>query len=216
MAKYTGPVCRLCRREGEKLYLKGARCLSVKCPFEKQDNARDFAPGQHGRDKQFKKNRSSDYLDQLREKQKARRVYGVLERQFRRYYELALKSRGVTGQMLLQLLERRLDNVVYRLGYAASRAQARQLVTHGHFTVNGRRAGVPSMLVKPGDVVAVRAGSQKSEYFKTLKEADEPRSAPAWLIRNWNSLSAQISKLPAREDIDANLNEQLIVEYYSR
>jgi small subunit ribosomal protein S4 len=216
MAKYTGPVCRLCRREGEKLYLKGARCLSAKCPFERQENRRDFAPGQHGRDAQFKRSRSSDYLQQLREKQKARRTYGVMEAQFRRYYELALKSRGVTGQMLLQLLERRLDNVIYRLGYASSRAQARQLVAHGHFNINGRRSSVPSMLVKPGDNIEVRAGSQKLAYFKTLKEADESRSAPTWLIRNWDTLSAQVAKLPAREDIDANLNEQLIVEYYSR
>lgn len=216
MAKYTGPVCRLCRREGEKLYLKGTRCLSAKCPFERQDNRRDFAPGQHGRDAQFKRNRSSDYLQQLREKQKARRTYGVMEAQFRRYYDLAVKSRGVTGQMLLQLLERRLDNVVFRLGYASSRAQARQLVAHGHFNINGRRASVPSMLVKPGDAVEVRAGSQKLAYFKVLKESDEPHSAPSWLVRNWNTLSAQIAKLPAREDIDANLNEQLIVEYYSR
>ncbi len=216
MAKYTGPVCRLCRREGEKLYLKGARCLSAKCPFERQENRRDFAPGQHGRDAQFKRSRSSDYLQQLREKQKARRTYGVMEAQFRRYYELALKSRGVTGQMLLQLLERRLDNVIFRLGYASSRAQARQLVSHGHFNVNGRRSSVPSMLVKPGDNIEVRAGSQKLAYFKTLKEADESRAAPTWLIRNWDTLSAQVAKLPAREDIDANLNEQLIVEYYSR
>jgi small subunit ribosomal protein S4 len=216
MAKYTGPVCRLCRREGEKLYLKGARCLSAKCPFERQENRRDFAPGQHGRDAQFKRNRSSDYLQQLREKQKARRIYGVMEAQFRRYYEIALKSRGVTGQMLLQLLESRLDNVIYRLGYASSRAQARQLVAHGHFNVNGRRSNVPSMLLKPGDTLEVRAGSSKLAYFKTLKESDEPRSAPGWLIRNWNSQSAQVAKLPAREDIDARLNEQLIVEYYSR
>lgn len=216
MSKYTGPVCRLCRREGEKLYLKGARCLSVKCPFEKQESPRNFVPGQHGRNTQFKRGRSSDYLMQLREKQKARRVYGVAERQFRRYYEIALKSRGVTGQMLLQLLERRLDNVVYRLGYASSRSQARQLVAHGHFNLNGRRVSVPSALVKPGDVLEVRSNSQKVAYFRLLKENDEPRSAPGWLIRNWTSLSAQVSQLPAREDIDANLNEQLIVEYYSR
>lgn len=218
MAKYTGPVCRLCRREGEKLFLKGARCLSNKCPFEKpeKDARRDFAPGQHGRDAQFKKSRSSDFLLQLREKQKARRVYGVLERQFRRYYQMALKTRGVTGATLLQILERRLDNVVYRLGYATSRAQARQLVAHGHFNVNGRRIAVPSSLVKPGDVIEVRGNSASAPYFKTLKETDEPKGAPTWLIRNWNSLSAQVSKLPAREDIDANLNEQLIVEYYSR
>jgi small subunit ribosomal protein S4 len=216
MAKYTGPVCRLCRREGEKLYLKGARCLSVKCPFEKQENARDYAPGQHGRDVQFKRNRSSDYLLQLREKQKARRVYGVLEAQFRRYYQMALKTRGVTGQTLLQILERRLDNVLYRLGYASSRPQARQMVSHGHINVNGRRIKAAASLVKPGDVIEVRASSQQRDFFKTLKETDEPRSAPGWLIRNWNTLSAQVTKLPAREDIDANLNEQLIVEFYSR
>lgn len=216
MAKYTGPVCRLCRREGEKLFLKGARCLSNKCPFERQDKARDFPPGQHGRETQYKKSCSSDYLNQLREKQKARRIYGVLEAQFRRYYELALKSRGVTGQMLLQLLERRLDNVLYRLGYASSRAQARQLISHGHFLVNNRRANIPSMLVKPGDVIRVRDSSLRNAYFKSLKEFDEPRSAPAWLIRDWNTLSAQVAKLPTREEIDTKLNEQLIVEYYSR
>ncbi len=216
MSKYTGPVCKLCRREGEKLYLKGSRCLSQKCPFERQDNRRDFAPGQHGRSAQFKRSRASDYLLQLREKQKARRIYGVLERQFRRYYSMALKARGVTGQMLLQLLERRLDNVVYRLGYASSRPQARELVTHGHFNVNGRRTDVPSMLLKPGDQIAVREGSQKRTYFRELRNTDEPRSVPAWLGRDWTSQSGQVVNLPTREDIDANLNEQLIVEYYSR
>lgn len=218
MSKYTGPVCRLCRREGEKLFLKGARCLSQKCPFEKpeKDGRRDFPPGQHGRDGQFKKSRSSDYLPQLREKQKARRMYGVMERQFRRYYEQALKSRGVTGQMLLQLLERRLDNVVYRLGYATSRAQARALVNHGHFNVNGRRNNVPSTILGPGDVVEVRPGSQQREYFRALKAEESGANPPAWLSRDWNRLSGQVTKLPAREDIDANLNEQLIVEYYSR
>ncbi|MBL8093971.1 MAG: 30S ribosomal protein S4 [Anaerolineales bacterium] len=216
MAKYTGPVCRLCRREGEKLYLKGARCLSVKCPFEKQDNRRDFAPGQHGRDAQFKRNRSSDFLQQLREKQKARRVYGVLESQFRRYYEEALKSRGVTGVALLQILERRLDNVVYRLGYASSRAQARQLVAHGHINVNGRRLKAPSAVLKIGDVVEVRVVASGRTYFRELKAMDEGRAAPGWLNRNWSTLSGQVAKMPLREDIDANLNEQLIVEYYSR
>ncbi len=157
MSKYIGPVCRLCRREGEKLYLKGARCLSPKCAIEK----RNFPPGQHGKEGQFRRNRSSDYLMQLREKQKARRVYGVLEAQFQRYYKTALKSRGVTGQVLLQMLERRLDNVIFRLGYASSRAAARQLVAHGHFNINGRRVSVPSTLVKPGDNIEVRAGSQK-------------------------------------------------------
>jgi small subunit ribosomal protein S4 len=216
MSKYTGPVCRLCRREGEKLYLKGARCLSQKCPFENPNKRRDFAPGQHGKEAQFKRSRSSDYFLQLREKQKARRVYGVLEKQFRRYYKQALKSRGVTGQVLLQTLERRLDNVVFRLGYASSRAQARTLVTHGHFNVNGRRTDVPSLLLEPGDVVQVRPGSQGRPYFRDLKSADERHTVPAWLSRDLADLSGKVLQLPAREDIEAKLNEQLIVEYYSR
>jgi small subunit ribosomal protein S4 len=216
MSKYTGPVCRLCRREGEKLYLKGARCLSQKCPFENPNKRRDFAPGQHGKDAQFKRSRSSDYFLQLREKQKARRVYGVLEKQFRRYYKQALKSRGVTGQVLLQTLERRLDNVVFRLGYASSRAQARTLVTHGHFNVNGRRTDVPSLLLEPGDAIQVRPGSQSRPYFRDLKAADERHAVPAWLSRELADLAGKVLKLPAREDIDARLNEQLIVEYYSR
>jgi len=212
MSKYLGPVCRLCRREGEKLFLKGARCLSPKCAFEK----RAFAPGQHGKDAQFKRNRSSDYLTQLREKQKARRVYGVLEAQFHRYYEQALHTRGMTGLVLLQLLERRLDNVVYRLGYASSRAQARALVTHGHFNVNGRRTDVPSMIVQPGDVVEVREGSQGRPYFRDLKAADESVAVPLWLTRDLHALSGKVVKLPERAEIEAKLNEQLIVEYYSR
>jgi small subunit ribosomal protein S4 len=212
MSKYIGPVCRLCRREGEKLYLKGARCLSPKCAIEK----RNFPPGQHGKDGQFKRNRSSDYLLQLREKQKARRVYGVLEAQFRRYYTQSLKSRGVTGQVLLQMLERRLDNVVYRLGFAANRAQARNLVTHGHFNVNGRRTDVPSLIVEPGDLIEVRPGSQRRTYFSTLKAADDARGAPGWLSADVTTLAGKVLRHPAREEIDANLNEQLIVEYYSR
>ena len=212
MSKYIGPVCRLCRREGEKLYLKGARCLSPKCAIEK----RNFPPGQHGKDGQFKRNRSTDYLLQLREKQKARRVYGVLEAQFRRYYTQALKSRGVTGQVLLQMLERRLDNVVYRLGFAANRAQARNLVTHGHFNVNGRRTDVPSLIVEAGDMIEVRPGSQRRTYFSNLKAADESRGAPGWLSADVTTLAGKVLRHPAREEIDANLNEQLIVEYYSR
>ncbi len=214
MSKYIGPVCRLCRREGEKLYLKGARCLSPKCAIEK----RNFPPGQHGKEGQFKRNRSSDYLVQLREKQKARRVYGVLEAQFRRYYTEANRSRGVTGQVLLQLLERRLDNVVYRLGYAVNRAQARNLVTHGHFNVNGRRNDVPSLTVQPGDLIEVRPGSQQRTYFKDLKAGDEQRrsATPGWLNADMGSLSGKVMRLPDRNEIDANLNEQLIVEYYSR
>jgi small subunit ribosomal protein S4 len=212
MSKYIGPVCRLCRREGEKLYLKGARCLSPKCAIEK----RNFPPGQHGKEGQFRRNRASDYLQQLREKQKARRVYGVLEAQFRRYYKQALKSRGVTGQVLLQMLERRLDNVVYRMGFAVNRAQARNLVTHGHFNVNGRRTDVPSLIIEPGDVLEVRPGSQRRTYFSNLKTADESRSVPGWLSSDTQALAGKVLRLPAREEIDANLNEQLIVEFYSR
>ena len=214
MSKYIGPVCRLCRREGEKLYLKGARCLSPKCAIEK----RNFPPGAHGKEGQFKRNRSSDYLMQLREKQKARRVYGVLEAQFRRYYQQALKSRGVTGQVLLQMLERRLDNVVYRMGFAANRAQARNLVTHGHCNVNGRRTDVPSLLIEPGDLIEVRPGSQRRTYFQNLRQGEDGArtNTPNWVSANKAALSGKVMRLPAREEIDANLNEQLIVEYYSR
>jgi small subunit ribosomal protein S4 len=213
MSKYLGPQCRLCRREGEKLYLKGARCLSPKCAIER----RNFPPGQHGKEGQFKRNRTSDYLQQLREKQKARRVYGVLEAQFHRYYEEALKMRGtVTGTALLQLLERRLDNVVYRMGFAVNRAQARNLVTHGHFNLNGRRTDVPSTLVGPNDVIEVRPGSQTRNYFRTLRATDDRRSSPGWLSFDQNRLSGTVLRLPNRDEIDANLNEQLIVEFYSR
>ena len=212
MSKYSGAQCKLCRREGEKLFLKGARCLSGKCAFER----RSFAPGQHGKDAQFKRSRSSDFLMQLREKQKARRAYGVLEAQFRRYYRQALRSPGQTGQVLLQLLERRLDNVVYRLGYAASRAQARHLVAHGHFNVNGRRTTVPSRILKPDDVIEVREGSQKKRYFRELKAAEEKQMVPDWLACDLNTLSGRVMRLPQRQDIDVKLNEQLIVEYYSR
>ncbi len=215
MSKYLGPVCKLCRREGEKLYLKGERCFTPKCAFER----RSFAPGQHGRTSGRSSSvtgRESDYLRQLRAKQRARRVYGILERQFRRYYEVALQRRGLTGLNLLQILESRLDNVVYRLGYAASRAQARLLVTHGHFTVNGRRTDVPSMLLKEGDVVEVREGSRNLEYFKALPELAEARTVPGWLSRDVKRLSGVVQRLPERAEIDGNLNEQLIVEYYSR
>lgn len=212
MAKYNGPVCKLCRREGEKLFLKGQRCYSPKCAFER----REYPPGEHGRQAMWRRRRVSEYWKQLREKQKTRRVYNVTERQFRRYYRTALQQRGLTGETLLQMLERRLDNVVYRLNFAESRAQGRQLVTHGHFTVNGRRTDVPSMLVEPGDVIAVREGSRKREYFKGLPELAETRAAPKWLDRNSDQLSAKVVQAPERGDIDANFNEQLIVEYYSR
>jgi small subunit ribosomal protein S4 len=215
MSKNLGPVCRLCRREGEKLYLKGERCFTPKCAIDR----RSFPPGQHGRTGSRGGNRSgreSDYLRQLRAKQRARRVYGVLERQFRRYYEVALQRRGLTGLNLLQILESRLDNVVYRLGFAANRAQARLLVTHGHFTVNGRRTDVPSMLLKEGDTVAVREGSRGLEYFKVLPDLAEGRTSPSWVNRDIKQMSGSVQRLPERAEIDGFLNEQLIVEYYSR
>jgi small subunit ribosomal protein S4 len=212
MAKYRGPVCKLCRREGEKLFLKGERCFTPKCSFER----RGYAPGQHGKSSQFRRRRESDYNRQLRAKQKARRVYGLLERQFHRYYTVALGRRGLTGLNLLQILETRLDNVVYRLGYADSRAQARVLVTHGHFSVNGRRTDIPSMLVSQGDVVGVREGSLKRTYFKDLAAVAEDKNVPAWLSRDLKNLSGSMIRLPERSEVDSNLNEQLIVEYYSR
>jgi len=217
MSKQLGPVCKLCRREGEKLYLKGERCYTPKCAIER----RNFAPGQHGRTGSRsgggnRTGRESDYLRQLRAKQRARRVYGILERQFRRYYEVANQRRGLTGLNLLQILESRLDNVVYRLGFASSRPEARVLVTHGHFTVNGRRTDVPSMLLREGDVVAVRDGSRNLEYFKALGELANARTSPSWLNRDTTQLSGGVQRLPERAEIDGSLNEQLIVEYYSR
>jgi len=216
MSKNLSPVCKLCRREGEKLYLKGERCFTPKCAFER----RSFAPGQHGRTGSRgggnRTGRESDYLRQLRAKQRARRVYGVLERQFRRYYEVARGRHGLTGLNLLQILESRLDNVVYRLGFASSRSQARLLVTHGHFTVNGRRTDVPSMLLRDGDVVAVRDGSRGLEYFKVVGDLADARTSPSWLNRDTKQLSGAIQRLPERAEIDGSLNEQLIVEYYSR
>jgi small subunit ribosomal protein S4 len=212
MAKYRGPVCKLCRREGEKLFLKGERCFTPKCAFER----RGYAPGEHGKSSQFRRRRESDYNRQLRAKQKARRIYGIYERQFHRYYEVSLQRRGLTGLNLLQILESRLDNVIYRLGYADSRAQARLLVTHGHFSVNGRRTDVPSMLMSPGDVLEVREGSRKRTYFKNLPELAESKNVPAWLSRDLQALSGTVIRLPERVEIDGNLSEQLIVEYYSR
>lgn len=212
MAKYRGPVCKLCRREGEKLFLKGERCFSPKCALER----RTYPPGQHGRSAMYRRRRESDYNRQLRAKQKARRVYGILERQFRRYYKEALTRRGLTGLTLLQILESRLDNVVFRLGFAENRAQARLLVTHGHFTVNGRRSDVPSMLVSVGDVVSVREESRRRNYFKNLPAVAEEKTVPAWLSRDLKNLSGTMLRLPERSEIDSNLSEQSIVEYYSR
>jgi small subunit ribosomal protein S4 len=214
LARYTGPVCKLCRREGEKLFLKGARCLTPKCAIER----RSYPPGQHGRESQYRRGRASDYLLQLREKQKMRRIYGVYERQFHTYFAKAEKRSGLTGTNLLVMLESRLDNVVYRLGLAESRAHARQLVNHGHIMLNGRRTTVPSALVSAGDSVSVRPESKRKSYFKGLRqELDErQRQVPRWLQLNPKEMSAQVTALPARDDIDVSLNEQLVVEYYSR
>jgi len=212
MARNTDAVCRMCRREGEKLFLKGSRCFTPKCAFEK----RGFPPGMHGKTTSARPDRVSDYGKQLRAKQKARREYGVFERQFRRYYSEALRLRGLTGMNLLQKLETRLDNVVYRLGFASSRAQARQLVNHGHFTVNGNRADIPSYDVHPDDVITVSETSKETVYFKNLKEEAEGRTVPTWIARDVNNFSGRILRLPERSEIDGNLNEQLIVEYYSR
>ncbi len=213
MARYTGPVCKLCRRDGEKLFLKGARCLSPKCAVER----RAYPPGQHGKDAQFRRGRGSDYSLQLREKQKARRVYGILERQFRRYFSEAQRRPGLTGSNLLTILESRLDNVVYRLGWADSRAHARQIVQHGHISVNGRRTNIPSYLVRPNDVVAIREQSRSRQYFKELRAYMEDRpQAPEWLSVNIGAMEGTVLRVPERRDVDLSLNEQLIVEYYSR
>jgi small subunit ribosomal protein S4 len=212
MAKNTGPACKQCRREGEKLFLKGERCFTAKCAFER----RGFAPGQHGKTGGRGSDRASDYARQLRAKQKTRRIYGMYEKQFRRFFAIAKRSRGQTGFALLQILESRLDNVVFRLGYAVNRAQARELVAHGHFEVNTRRTDIPSMLLKPGDQVVVRDGSKDTTYFKELKDFAENRTVPTWVERDLKSLSGRVLRLPERAEVDGNLNEQLIVEYYSR
>jgi len=210
MAKYTGPVCRLCRREGAKLYLKGDKCYSDKCSFSR----RGFAPGQHGQAQQRKK--MSEYGIQLREKQKARRIYGILEGQFRRYFERAERMKGVTGENLLMLLERRLDNVIYRMGLASSRIQARQLVRHGHFTVNGRRVNIPSFLVKVGNVITVREGAAESPLIKEHMENLAQKTVPAWMEVSAADAAAKITRFPSREEIDLPIQDHLIVELYSR
>ena len=212
MARYTGPVCRLCRRESEKLFLKGARCLSPKCPVE----SRGFVPGQHGPNSKARRAKTSDYSLQLREKQKLRRVYGILEAQFRRYFREALRKRGVTGAQLLILLERRLDNVIYRTGLASSRAAARQLVNHAHFTVNGHPVDVPSHLVKPGDKIVVRDTSRALPYWKTVLEEKDVPGIPQWLTTERSSLTVLVQSLPTREQIEVPVKEQLVVEFYSR
>lgn len=207
MARYTGPSCRLCRREGAKLFLKGDRCYGGKCAFTKRPNP----PGQH---KQMRR-KVSEYGLQLREKQKIRRVYGVLEGQFRSYFDKASKKRGVTGENLLQLLECRMDNTVYRMGFGESRAQARQLVLHGHFQVNGRRVDIPSYQMKAGDVVTVASGSRDIEVFKALREGAS-RPLPQWVELKADELEGRISALPQREDIDMSFSEHLVVEFYSK
>lgn len=208
MARYTGPVCRLCRREGIKLYLKGDRCYTDKCAIDR----RAYAPGQHGQGRK----KTSEYGLQLREKQKARRIYGILERQFANYFEKAERQPGVTGENLLRLLERRLDNVVYRLGFACSRPEARQLVKHNHFTLNGHKANIPSMLVKVGDVIQVKEKSLDSAKFQEIKENIVHRTPPAWLELDHEQLTGKVVALPTREQIDAPIEEHLIVEMYSR
>ncbi len=208
MARYTGPVCRLCRREGMKLFLKGDRCYTAKCALSK----RSYAPGQHGQGRK----KMSEYGLQLREKQKVRRYYGVLESQFAKYFEMANKKAGVTGENLLQILESRLDNVIYRLGFALSRPEARQLVSHGHFTVNGRKVNIPSYLVKPGEVIAVAEKSKSLPKIKTVLENTEGKVVPKWLELDANTKSAKVVALADREDIDLQVQETLIVELYSK
>ena len=209
MARYAGPVCRLCRREAMKLFLKGERCYGEKCAIER----RNVPPGQHGKGR---RQRLMGYGLQLREKQKVKRMYGVLERQFRRYFEEADRRKGVTGETLLQLLERRLDNVVYRLGFAASRPQARQLVRHGHFTVNGRRADIPSFSVRAGDVVAVRSSSAKNPAILYAMEEVKGRGIPEWLQLDGQALSGRLTAAPTRDQLNLPVQEQLIVELYSK
>jgi small subunit ribosomal protein S4 len=208
MAKYTGPVCRLCRRERTKLFLKGTRCESPKCPIEKGRPP----PGEHGRGRV----RESEYLLQLREKQKAKRFYGILEKQFRSYYEEADRSKGITGEELLRICETRLDNVVYRSGLAMNRPMARQLVNHGHLEVNGRKVNVPSYRVRPGDVVAVRGRSRTMGRIVENTSYAEGREIPDWLGANLKEMSIEVRALPERDQMDVPVQEQLIVEYYSK
>ena len=213
MARYSGPVCKLCRREGEKLFLKGSRCLSPKCSFER----RAYPPGQHGRDAQFRRGRASDYNLQLREKQKARRVYGLLEGQFRNVFEKAAQMKGITGENLLGMLERRLDNVVYRMGFGTSRAQSRQVVRHGHIQVNGRKVNIPSFLVKPNDVVEVREKSRKNTTILAARDATAHAPVPNWLEVDRDALRGRVTGMPRRDElVQIQLNEQLIVELYSK
>jgi small subunit ribosomal protein S4 len=208
MARYTGPLCRLCRREGEKLFLKGTRCQTEKCGVER----RKYPPGQHGQGR----GKLSDYGLQLREKQKVRRIYGIMERQFRLYFEKAASMKGVTGEVLLQLLERRLDAAVFRMGFAANRREARQLVKHGHFLVNGRSADIPSYLLKPGDTVAVKASSRENALIVENLSIAEHRGIPDWIQFDAQDLKGTFVRIPARDEIQLPVQEQLIVELYSK
>ncbi|GHV31752.1 30S ribosomal protein S4 [Clostridia bacterium] len=208
MARYTDAVCRQCRREGGKLFLKGDRCYTGKCAVDR----RAYAPGQHGQGRK----KPSEYATQLREKQKTRRFYGVLESQFKKYFEMANSQKGVTGENLLRLLEIRLDNVVYRLGYAMSRREARQMVGHGHFLVNGQKVNIPSFLVKVGDVIVLKPTSKSRERFKNTLEGNASRPVPRWLDINRDTFEGKIVSLPARDDIDLPVEEHLIVELYSK
>ncbi len=212
MGRATEPVCKMCRREGRKLFLKGERCFSVKCAVER----RGYPPGEHGYEQQYRRQRPSAYGMQFREKQRLRRVYGVLENQFRRYFREASRRKGLTGTNLLVILESRLDNIVHRLGWAMSRAQARQLVSHGHFDVNGKRCDIPSALLKPGDVVSVHLTSRGMPYFKQIVETLGQRAVPVWLSFDAVDMSGRMVAYPTREEIDVDINEQLVVEYYSR
>ena len=208
MARYTDAVCRQCRREGQKLFLKGDRCYGEKCAMV----SRAYAPGQHGQGR----TKNSEYGQQMREKQKAKRYYGVLESQFRGYFEMAARRPGQTGENLLSILECRLDNVIYRLGFAMSRAEARQMVTHGHFTVNGRKVSIPSYQVKPGMVITLKDSSRSLDKLKANIEANAFRPAPKWLEYDANNMIAKVVAVPAREDIDLPVEEHLIVELYSK
>lgn len=208
MARYIGPVCKLCRRENMKLYLKGDRCFSDKCSYDR----RPYPPGQHGQGRI----KFSEYGVRLREKQKVRRIYGLLERQYGRYFDMASRKKGVTGETLLKLLERRLDNVAFRLGFAATRSEARQLVRHNHFLVNGKRVNIPSYIIKPGDVITVRERSKKIKRIQEAMETVERRGTPAWLEMDPKEFKGTVKAIPSREDIGAQIQEQLIVEFYSR
>jgi len=208
VARYTGAVCRQCRREGLKLFLKGERCYTDKCAIER----RNYPPGEHGQARP----KFSEYSIQLREKQKLKRIYGVFERQFRRYFQMADRARGVTGETLLQILERRLDNIVYRLGFSTSRSEARQLVRHGHFRVNGRKVDIPSYLVRPGDVVTVRERSRQVARIQEALELAQRRGVPDWLEVNAEAFSGTVKAIPSRSDLTMPINEKLVVELYSK